>query len=80
MLRCMHRTNIYLTEEQDRVLRARAAADGTTKSAVIREILDRDLGPSNDDDLRADFAELADNYPAMIEGLFDGDPDLRIER
>jgi len=75
----MHRTTLYLTDEQDRVLRARARLDGTTKSAVIRGILDRDLRPIHDDELRAGFAELADQYPAMIEGLFDDDPDLCIE-
>jgi predicted transcriptional regulator len=39
----MRRTQIYLDEDQDRRLRARARADGTTKSAVIREAIDQFL-------------------------------------
>ncbi|MGH9196999.1 MAG: CopG family transcriptional regulator [Acidimicrobiia bacterium] len=36
----MKRTQIYLDDDQDRRLRARARADGTTKSAVIREAIE----------------------------------------
>ncbi len=77
----MHRTNIYLTEQQDRALRAQAQARGTTKSAVLREILDQGLGAENDWTRdRTAFGELADGYDMLIEGLFDDDPDLRIDR
>jgi len=39
----MRRTQIYLDDDQDRRLAARARADGTTKSAVIREAIDQFL-------------------------------------
>ena len=77
----MHRTNIYLTEEQERALDARARAEGTTRSAVLRSILDRELtGVALDSDLREGFAALADGYGELVDGLFDADPDLLIER
>jgi predicted transcriptional regulator len=47
----MRRTQIYLDEEQDRRLERRARATGATKSALIREAIDRFLSrerPSND--------------------------------
>ncbi len=77
----MHRTNIYLTEEQQRALDARARMAGTTRSAVVRDILDESLrAPSPaDDELRVAFATLADGYDELVAGLFDDDPDLRID-
>ncbi|MGI8757585.1 MAG: hypothetical protein ACR2MB_17360 [Acidimicrobiales bacterium] len=77
----MHRTNIYLTDEQDRALRARAQVDGTTKSAVIRSILDRELmAPAISAEVAQGFAELAERWDELTDGLFDDDPDLRIDR
>lgn len=81
MLRCMQRTNIYLTKAQQQALAARARATGTTRSAVLREILDAGLadpGPV-DADLQAALAALADGYDDLVAGLFDDDPDLRID-
>ncbi|MDQ2827097.1 MAG: hypothetical protein M3Y04_09085, partial [Actinomycetota bacterium] len=78
-LRCMHRTNIYLSDDQDRVFRARACAEGTTKSEEIRKVLDRDIKVI-EDDVVAGFAELVDRYDELVEGLFDDDPDLRLRR
>jgi Ribbon-helix-helix protein, copG family len=40
----MHRTQVYLTDEQRRRLARRAADDGTSQAEVIRRILDRELG------------------------------------
>jgi hypothetical protein len=40
----MKRTQIYLTEEQDRLLAGRAAALGLPKAEVIRRLLDEHLG------------------------------------
>lgn len=81
MLRCMQRTNVYLTDEQQRALAARARVAGTTKSAVLRDILDAGLAapPPADLELQAAFAALADQYDRLTAGLFDDDPDLRIE-
>ena len=76
----MQRTNIYLTEAQQRALAARARATGTTRSAVLRGILDAELadpGPP-DAELQAALAALADGYDDLVAGLFDDDPDLRI--
>jgi hypothetical protein len=81
ILRCIHRTNIYLTEEQERALDVRARAEGKTRSALLREILDRELGSSPlDGDIQEAFAVLADGYQRLAGDLFDDDPDLRIDR
>ena len=78
----MNRTNIYLTDEQQRALDARARLAGTTRSAVVREIVDEALErPTVDTTGIADgFGDLADSYERLTDGLFDADPDLRIDR
>ena len=43
VLRFFARTQIYLDDDQDRRLQARARATGTTKSALIREAIDQFL-------------------------------------
>lgn len=40
----MHRTNIYLTNEEQRLLAERARQEGTTMAQVVRDIIDHDLG------------------------------------
>lgn len=40
----MHRTQIYITEEQERRVAARAADAGISKARVIRRLLDEGLG------------------------------------
>lgn len=78
----MHRTNLYLTEAQERQLDARAEARGVSRSAYVRHIIDRalqepePLRPEVESQLRA----LADGYQELVDGLFEGDPDLRIDR
>lgn len=80
MLGCMYRTNIYLTEEQELALDFRARLKGTTRSAVLRQIIDADLGTGQPDSgIECAFAELADHYDELVIGLFDDDPDLRID-
>lgn len=81
MLRCMQRTNIYLTEAQQRALAARARMEGTTRSAVVREILDAGLASTApaDEELQTAFGALAERYDDLVAGLFDDDPDLRID-
>jgi hypothetical protein len=81
MVRRMHRTNLYLTEEQERALDERARAQRTSRAAVIREILDNELAArpvSAETD--AALGLVADAYLEASAGLFDDDPDLRIER
>jgi hypothetical protein len=78
----MHRTNVYLTEAQERALDARARATGTTRSGALRAVLDEALatgrGPEEDEVTKA-FAELADRYGVVAAELFADDPDLAIE-
>jgi hypothetical protein len=76
----MHRTNIYLTERQQESLDARAAAAGSTRSEVIRTILDAELGlresdPTLDEALLECAGEIAD----LARRLSAGDPDLTID-
>lgn len=40
----MRRTQVYITEEQDRLIAARAVDAGVPKAQVIRRILDEGLG------------------------------------
>lgn len=40
----MHRTQIYITEEQERRIAVRAADAGVSKAQVIRRMLDQGLG------------------------------------
>ncbi len=40
----MQRTNIYLSDEQQRLLSARARTEGISKAELIRRILDESLG------------------------------------
>jgi hypothetical protein len=81
MLRCMHRTNIYLTDEQVKELDERAALAGTNRSVLLREIIDREMAPRPiDPQLAAAFRRIGDVYDEVTETLFDDDPDLRIER
>lgn len=45
----MHRTQIYLTDEQVRRIADRAADQGVSKAEVIRQILDAELDPDTSD-------------------------------
>ena len=78
---CMHRTNLYLTEEQERKLDARARASRLSRSAYVRQLIDRALEDPDPMTRRVEtrLAELADSYDQIVGGLFDDDPDLRID-
>jgi metal-responsive CopG/Arc/MetJ family transcriptional regulator len=78
----MHRTNLYLTEEQERKLDARAKANRVSRSAFVRQIIDRALQEPEPmtTEIQAQLAEIADSYHEIVAGLFDDDPDLRIDR
>jgi hypothetical protein len=77
----MHRTNLYLTDEQERGLDARARAAGISRSELVRRLVDRELERPTAWDAGAEeaFRLLADAYPCAVGGLFDDDADLRIE-
>jgi len=66
------RTQIYLDDEQDRLLADRAADLATTKSELIRGAIDRYLGRGGgaDDDRQ-------DRWLSAIDATFGIAPDLR---
>ncbi|HZT67179.1 MAG TPA: CopG family transcriptional regulator [Acidimicrobiales bacterium] len=78
----MHRTNLYLTEEQEEKLDARARAAGVSRSALVRSIIDRELDRPLpvDESVAETLGHLADRYHAAVQGLFGDDPDLRVDR
>jgi len=57
MIWCIYRTNIYLDEEQARSLDEAAQAQGVSRAALIRRLIDRGLG-QNDGDLESDLAAI----------------------
>jgi hypothetical protein len=77
----MHRTNIYLTDDQERALDARARVEGTTRSGVLRRILDDALAidAAGGDEIGQAFRELSESYQSLTAGMFDHDEDLRID-
>ena len=69
----MRRTQIYLDEAQDRELGRRAAAERTTKSALIRRAIGRELKGSGDEALalvrlRAGLEAAFGAAPHLAEG------------
>jgi Ribbon-helix-helix protein, copG family len=66
----MKRTQIYLDDGQDDRLALRAAAEGVTKSALIRRAVDEYLDSDGDDDIR-----LA-RFRAAIDAVAGIAPDL----
>lgn len=75
----VHRTNIYLTESEQAGLDARAAAEGSTRSDVVRGIVDRELNLAEDTDLDDILGELAAELADRARALASDDPDVRIE-
>lgn len=76
----MHRTNVYLTLEEEAALDARARAEGVTRSQVLRDIIDvaLDLGSNeNGDAADAFLRERAGEIAAHARRLAQRDPDLR---
>jgi predicted transcriptional regulator len=70
----VRRTQIYIGDDQDRLLHERAKSLGTTKSAVIRDAIDSFLKRSDHDQaadlarLRAAVAEAAGIAPHLPGG------------
>jgi len=62
----MRRTQIYLDDDQDRRLAARARADGTTKSALIRAAIDQFLARRS---RRADLQAHLDATFGSLRGI-----------
>src|SRR5438034_8156464 len=66
----MKRTQIYLDDRQDEDLARRAAAEGLTKSALIRRAVDEYLDTGADEELR-----LA-RFMAAVDAVAGAAPDL----
>jgi Ribbon-helix-helix protein, copG family len=64
------RTQIYLDDRQDDDLGRRAAAEGVTKSALIRRAVDEYLDSDGDDELRLV------RFRAAIDAVAGAAPDL----
>jgi hypothetical protein len=70
----MHRTQIYLDDDQERQLVDRARQVGMTKSALIRDAIDAYLSPASGDDgalasLRAAVLDAAGAAPYLPSGV-----------
>jgi metal-responsive CopG/Arc/MetJ family transcriptional regulator len=63
----MHRTNIYLDDEQRRALDRRAAEEGVSRAEVIRRMIDRSLA-GHDHDVESDV-EAIENSFGVLEGM-----------
>ncbi len=81
MFWCMQRTNVYLTEGQTRYLESRADAEGTTRSAVLRNIIDDAAARPAllDDEVKRAFEALAEEYADVSARLFADDPHLGVD-
>jgi hypothetical protein len=64
MIWCMHRTNIYLDEEQARSLDEVARAQGISRAALIRRLIDRGLDQS-DSDLESDLVAIEASFDVL---------------
>ena len=60
----MNRTNIYLDEEQARSLDEVARAQGISRAALIRRLIDRGLDQS-DGDLESDLAAIEASFDVL---------------
>jgi hypothetical protein len=74
----VRRTNIYLTETEQAALDARAAVQGSTRSDVVRSIVDRELNLSEDAELDAALLRAVDEIADLARVLSRTDPDLEI--
>ena len=64
----MHRTQIYLTREQEKGLDLLARRTGRTRSAVIRDAIDRTLAAPPEDDWRTAWRQ--------ARGIWAGRPEV----
>lgn len=72
MVWCMHRTNIYLTEEQRTQLDAQARAEGISRAELVRNVLDRAIR-GDADRLAADLAAITESFGVLTEDTFEPD-------
>lgn len=62
----MRRTNIYLDDRQTEALDRRARAEGTSRAAIIRRVLDGWLA-RGDDDISGDLAAIETSFGALAD-------------
>jgi hypothetical protein len=74
----VRRTNIYLSEAEQTALDARAVAEGSTRSDIVRAIVDRELNLGADAAVDEALAETAAELAERARKLSRGDPDLRV--
>jgi len=74
----VRRTNIYLTQVEQDALDARAAAEGSTRSEVLRALVDRELNLDTEASVEVDaaLAQLAGELAERSRQLSADDPDL----
>lgn len=75
----MRRTNIYLTEVEQRALDAKAAVEGCSRSDLVRAVIDRELDLDDDAEVDAILSELAAELAETARQLAEDDPDLRVQ-
>ena len=61
---CMHRTDIYLSDEQIARLDARARSEGMSRAELVRQVLDRALH-GDPDRTAAELAAVTDSFGAL---------------
>lgn len=74
----MNRTNIYLSAIEQAALDAKAEAEGSTRSQVLRDLVDRELNLDNEGDADVDavLVELAGELADQSRRLSTDDADL----
>lgn len=77
--RGVRRTTIYLSEAEQAAIGALAAAEGRSRSDVLRSALDRELNLDEDAALDAALADVAGELAEEARRLAVTDPDLRID-
>ncbi|GAC1590466.1 MAG: hypothetical protein NVS3B21_08080 [Acidimicrobiales bacterium] len=73
----VRRTNIYLSETEQAALDARAAVEGSTRSDVVRALVDRELNLAEDTALDAALIRAAGDIADRSRRLSRTDPDLK---
>jgi len=73
----VRRTNIYLSETEQAALDARATVEGSTRSDVVRALVDRELNLAEDADLDAVLLRAAADIADRARRLSRADPDLK---
>ena len=77
ILHLVRRTNIYLSEAEQQALDARAAAEGRSRSDIIRAVIDREMNLDEDAEIDAILGDLAAELAESARTSSADDPDLR---